>query len=167
VVSRSTTLVEFKTLPTTTSLSAPRQRFIKRWEVLPAHFILRNVSTLRGQSRVDGVHCVSPLDCRKVCFIEKHGQNSKLVYFCLRSDWIKHVNSAIWDTMWACRVQKGKELNDFQWNMHYESNEQCLGVVSAEGKGTEWFPEKSLILESSLKSEVRFASSKETLHLRR
>ena len=41
------------------------------------------------------------------------------------------------------------------------------GCVSAEGKRTERFSEKSLNLENSLISEVRLPSSKETLHLRR
>jgi hypothetical protein len=40
-------------------------------------------------------------------------------------------------------------------------------VTSAERKRTERFSEKSLNLENSLKSEVRFPSSKETLQLRR
>jgi hypothetical protein len=40
-------------------------------------------------------------------------------------------------------------------------------MASAEGKRTERFSEKSLNLENSLKSEVRFPSSKETLKLRR
>ena len=39
-----------------------------------------------------------------------------------------------------------------------------INVTSAEGKRTERFFEKSLNLESSLKSEVRLPSSKETLH---
>ena len=48
---------------------------------------------------------------------------------------------------------------------------ECLSgsghVASAEGKRTELFPENSLNLENSLKSEVRLPSSKETLQLRR
>ena len=41
-----------------------------------------------------------------------------------------------------------------------------VSVASAEGKRTERFSEKSLNLKSSLKSEVRLPSSKETLQLR-
>jgi hypothetical protein len=40
-------------------------------------------------------------------------------------------------------------------------------VATVEGKRTERFSEKSLNLENSFKSEVRFPSSKETLKLRR
>jgi hypothetical protein len=69
-------------------------------------------------------------------------------------------------------VQKGKELNDFQRNLldiEILSNLRfgSLEIRDAEGKRTERFSEKSLNLENSLKSEVRFPSSKETLKLRR
>ena len=66
------------------------------------------------------------------------------------------------------------------WNTAFPTWEMCatlgtrvdsclflsVSVASVEGKRTEQFSEKSLNLESCLKSEVRLPSSKETLQLR-